>query len=149
MLLRRVHRFYRFEIRCVLILTIFILKGPVSVKFRTITYKRAGHSTGYVVQERNSWKLSILSEFTGDLIKHAHEYPLSVHRGTAETISRLKTFLCWPKMLKQISDCDFSCDVCKQTIAPNQILRPPIDFGIFAQQKSQVDARVIACHRWE
>lgn len=53
--------------------------------------------------------------------------PLNAHGGIAKTIFHLKTFSYWPKIVKQISEFVSSCEVCKQTKAPNQILRPPMD----------------------
>jgi len=89
-------------------------------------YKKTEFSSGDPVQEENSWKLWVPAEMTHSLIMRAHEHPLCAHGGLGKTLYRLKTWYFWPKMTKQVRDVILSCEVCKQSKAPNQILRPPM-----------------------
>lgn len=55
-----------------------------------------------------------------DLIKRAHERPLSADEVVIENHLLPKSFLLLSEMFKQILEFIFICDVCKQTKAPNQ-----------------------------
>lgn len=89
-------------------------------------YKRVEYATGNELQEERSWKLWVPSSLTSDIIRRAHDHPLCAHGGVGKTLSRIKTFFYWPKMVKQITDYVLSCEICKQTKHTNKILRPPM-----------------------
>lgn len=58
-------------------------------------------------------------------ITQSHEDLVTTHGGIAITIYRLKIYFYWPQMVKYISWFVSTCNVCKQTKAPNQVLKSP------------------------
>lgn len=78
------------------------------------------------VSDRSPWKLWVPNILTDGLIFQAHDSPLAAHGGIAKTLDRLKCVFYWPNMSKQVRDYIANCDLCKETKAPNIILRPPL-----------------------
>lgn len=76
--------------------------------------------------DETPWKLWVPNALTADLIARAHDPPLASHGGIAKTLDRLKNNFFWPSMSKQVRDYIAKCDVCKESKAPNIILRPPM-----------------------
>lgn len=89
-------------------------------------YIRTEPSNVNSVSDRAAYKLWIPSSMTAEFIKQAHDPPLASHGGIAKTLDRLKCNFFWPNMGKQVRDYVASCDICKETKAPNIILRPPM-----------------------
>lgn len=85
----------------------------------------------------NPWKLWVPLGLTEQLIKSAHDPPLSAHGGIAKTLERLKRSFYWPGMARQVRDYIRSCDICKETKAANTILRPPMGKQILVDQPWQ------------
>lgn len=56
----------------------------------------------------------------------AHNPPLASHGGIGKTLDRLKLTYYWPGMATRVRDFIRKCDTCKETKAPNVILRPPM-----------------------
>lgn len=76
------------------------------------------------VEDRSCWKLWVPETLTSELLSKAHNPPLSAHGGIAKTLDRLKINFYWPGMAPQVRRFIGECDVCKETKAPNVILRP-------------------------
>jgi len=89
-------------------------------------YKKTEFSTGDPAQDDSTWKLWVPPDLTESVIRRAHEHPLCSHGGIGKTLHRVKTLYFWPKMTQQIRDFVLACEVCKQTKAPTQTLRPPM-----------------------
>lgn len=83
------------------------------------------------------WKLWVPTELTDQLVKNAHDPPLSAHCGSAKTIEKIKRMFFWPGMTKQVVEYVRSCDTCKETKASNVILRPPMGKQIIVDQPWQ------------
>ena len=86
-------------------------------------YKRL--FSGDIVQQ-SVWRLWIPSSLTETVISNAHDPPTSAHGGFAKTLDRIKRYFYWPRMANQVLEYVRSCDVCKETKAPNTTLRPPM-----------------------
>lgn len=89
-------------------------------------YFRSEPNRSQNVADRTCWKLWVPSELTNGLIKQAHVPPLAAHGGVVKTIDRLKRLFYWPSMATEVRTYIASCDVCKETKAPNVTLRPPM-----------------------
>lgn len=74
--------------------------------------------------EFSSWRLWVPQSATEKLIRHAHDPSLSSHPGVGKTLEKLKRLYYWPKMGRQVADFVGSCNICKETKAPNITLRP-------------------------
>lgn len=74
----------------------------------------------------SQWKLWVPTGLTDQLIKNAHNPPLAAHCGFAKTIEKIRRLFFWPEMTKQVRKFVQSCETCKETKAPNIILRPPM-----------------------
>lgn len=95
-------------------------------------YKRTDFSNGNPLSEALSWKLWVPDYLTNDIIRNAHCPPLAGHCGISKTIEKIRRNLYWPGMYVQIRKFISECDVCKESKAPNIVLRPPMG----AQSKS-------------
>lgn len=54
------------------------------------------------VTEEGLWKLWIPSELVPNLIRQAHDHPLSAHCGYNKTIDKLRRMYYWPKMANDV-----------------------------------------------
>ena len=72
------------------------------------------------------WRLWLPNGLTHEIVKNGHEPPLVSHGGFVKTLERIKRYYFWPHMAKQIKEFIEKCDICKETKAPNYILRPPM-----------------------
>ena len=86
--------------------------------------KEIGAENEPVLNQENQWKLWVPTELTNSLIEDYHNPPLACHGGIAKTLERLRRYFYWPRMAVQVRDYVAKCDICKQTKAPNQTLRP-------------------------
>lgn len=89
-------------------------------------YIRTEPNRSHVASDRSCWKLWIPETLTHNLITRAHNPPLASHGGIAKTLDRLKLTFYWPNMATQVRTFISKCDTCKETKAPNVILRPPM-----------------------
>lgn len=81
---------------------------------------------GVELSETSLWKLWVPVGLTENVVKSAHDPPLSAHSGIGKTIARLREQLYWPGLSTQVRSYINSCSVCKETKAPNMVLRPPM-----------------------
>lgn len=72
------------------------------------------------------WKLWVPTGLTHEAVKSAHDPPLSSHSGVGKTIARLREQLYWPGMSTLVRTYIGNCSICKETKAPNVVLRPPM-----------------------
>lgn len=89
-------------------------------------YKRTVPSDGDPVHEQFIWKLWVPTGLTHGLIANTHEPTVRSHCGMGKTIAALRQYFYWPKMVAQVREYVNNCVVCKETKAPNRILRPPM-----------------------
>ncbi len=54
------------------------------------------------------------------VLKLAHELPLSGHLGVTKTFHRVSKYYFWPRLKSAVSDFCRSCDVCQHAGKPNQ-----------------------------
>lgn len=99
-------------------------------------FKRTEPRTGSI-EDALCWKLWIPEPLQAQLISRAHDPPLSAHRGTAKTFGLLQRQFYWPGMSKQVREYVGSCDLCKETKAPNVILRPSMGHRIVVDKPWQ------------
>lgn len=76
--------------------------------------------------ECDVWRLWLPKDLVQDVVAQAHDPPSSAHGGIFKTIEKLKRFYYWPRMAKDVSKYISNCTICKETKAPNCILRPPM-----------------------
>jgi hypothetical protein len=72
----------------------------------------------------DSWRLVLPSDSRDKIMKQNHDE--KAHLGYTKTINRIKQAYYWPKMYQDVRKYVNSCEICKETKAPNQILRPPM-----------------------
>lgn len=89
-------------------------------------YKRQQPRRGDPIQEDFAWKLWVPSGLTEELIYNAHCPPQTSHGGIHKTLYRLREKYYWPNMVSQVKTFIQNCSTCKETKAPNNILRPPM-----------------------
>lgn len=87
--------------------------------------------------ETCKWKLWIPPNITQAVIEKAHESPTTAHGGIAKTLERLKRYFYWPKMTVQVRNYIHNCQICKETKATNQILRPEIGDPVVTERPFQ------------
>lgn len=90
----------------------------------SFVYKKTLPSDGTQIHENFIWKLWVPSELTELLIENAHKSIVKSHCGIGRTIAALRQYFYWPRMAKQVRDYINSCVLCKETKAPNKVLRP-------------------------
>lgn len=79
---------------------------------------------GAFLSDESCWKLWVPKELTATTIERAHDAPMSAHRGVEKTIELLRRNFFWPGLARQTREYVIKCQTCKETKAPNQILRP-------------------------
>lgn len=89
----------------------------------SFVYKKTLPSDGNPVHENFTWKLWVPTGLTESLIENAHKSIVKSHCGIGRTIAALRQYFYWPKMARQVRDFVNRCIVCKETKAPNKILR--------------------------
>lgn len=89
-------------------------------------YRRTEHATGEQLQDDLSWKLWIPREMIPEILKKAHDNPLSSHGGINKTLARIRKFYYWPNLVVDVKNYVNNCDVCKSTKHPNTVMRPPM-----------------------
>lgn len=98
-------------------------KYPDIKVIENYVYIRTGHYTGILEEDEKSWKLWIPLQMRTEVLKKAHE-SITIHGGMAKTLYAIRKNFYWPGLVTNVRDLVRSCEVCKQTKAPNTILRP-------------------------
>lgn len=62
---------------------------------------------------------------------------MAAHGGIGKTLERIKRLVYWPSMNSDVRHFVTNCDTCKETKAPNIILRPPMGRQIVAERPFQ------------
>lgn len=97
------------------------LKIEGNLIFRRVKFRE--HSD-VPVNEAGLWRLWLPTDLVQNLISQAHDPPLAAHGGFEKTLYRLKKFYYWPRMSRDVMAYVSKCSICKETKAPNKILRP-------------------------
>lgn len=103
----------------------------------TRLYKRTKFRGDEIV-EGSLWKLWIPPDLINNIIVQAHDPPMSAHQGFDKTLNRIKRFYYWPKMAIDVRDYVSKCIVCKETKAPNVVLRPPMGNQFVSERPFQM-----------
>lgn len=74
--------------------------------------------------DTTSWRLWVPQSLTEEVLKSAHNPPLSSHPGIGKTLEKLKRQFFWPKMAPDVRKFVLNCEVCKESKPPNCVLRP-------------------------
>lgn len=72
------------------------------------------------------WKLWIPKPMRIEMLKQEHDNPLSAHSGVVKTLERLRRYVFWPKMVKEVRDYISKCEICKVSKPPNKQMKPPM-----------------------
>jgi hypothetical protein len=72
----------------------------------------------------DNWRLVVPQDLRESILKENHDE--KAHFGFTKTIKRLKEKYYWPAMHVDVGKYINACDLCKETKAPNTILRPPM-----------------------
>lgn len=99
-------------------------------------YKRVAAEDS-VSDEGLCWRLWVPEGIRSRLLKDAHTPPMAAHGGVGKTLERLRRTVYWPEMSNDVRRYVASCDLCKQTKAPNVTLRPPMGRQIVAERPFQ------------
>lgn len=97
------------------------LKVDEEMVFKRTQFRSASDT---VMSEASFWKLWVPLGLTNELVAKAHDPPLSSHCGYFKTLDKLKRYYYWPKMAVQVRNYISNCSTCKETKAPNTVLRP-------------------------
>lgn len=89
-------------------------------------YIKTEHATGIEAQDKSLWKLWVPTRLRADVLKQAHDSVVSSHCGMQKTIEKLRRNLYWPGLANDVRNYIRNCDTCKETKAPNHVLRPPM-----------------------
>lgn len=100
-------------------------------------YKRVQFNTGDLSQDATCWRLWVPLGLREDLIRMAHEPPLSAHGGVGRTLERLRRQYYWPSMSKEVRSIVKDCVTCSETKATNQTLRPPMGQQLTSERPFQ------------
>lgn len=87
-------------------------------------YKRTYFADGNPYSEASTWKLWVPTEMTNDVIRRCHSSPNSAHCGIGKTLEKIRRNLFWPQMSLNVKNFIKECVECKQSKAPNVVLRP-------------------------
>lgn len=99
-----------------------------------LVYRRSEHSTGEPLHDVYIWKLWIPLQLVSDVLKKAHDHPLSAHGGVHKTLERIRRYYYWPGLVADVKSYIGSCETCKSTKAPNGPLRPPMGIAPESQR---------------
>lgn len=92
-----------------------------------VIYRRTEFRTGHdAVDLNNIWKVWVPEKLRSQLIVDAHVPPSAAHGGIDKTIDLLRRHYYWPGLSKEVRLYVGQCEICKETKAPNQQLRPPM-----------------------
>lgn len=92
-----------------------------------VIFKRTEFRTGNQTVDLNTlWKVWVPEGLRLQIISNAHEPSSAAHGGVEKTIDLVRRFYFWPGLSQDVRRFIARCDVCKETKAPNQILRPPM-----------------------
>lgn len=86
---------------------------------------------------RYTWRLWIPDTLVNSVIASAHDPPLSAHSGIGKTLEKLKRTFYWPKMIDSVVSYVKKCTICKESKAPNVILRPQMGKQISVERPWQ------------
>lgn len=100
-------------------------------------FRRSQVDTLETTSESPEWKLWVPKALCPSLLIANHDPPLSSHRGFNKTLERIKYHYYWPGMTTDVRKYVAACNVCKETKAPNVILRPPMGRQIIVERPWQ------------
>lgn len=101
-------------------------------------YRRTQFRTGdETVDVQTIWKLWVPEELRMQVITNAHDPSSSAHGGTDKTIDLIRRYYYWPGMHKEVREYISNCATCKETKAPNQVLKPPMGKAFIAERPFQ------------
>ena len=100
-------------------------------------YIRTCHYSGDIEQENNAWKLWIPLNMRKDIISRFHDSPIVSHGGMLKTLELIRRKFFWPGLVRDVRNYIRSCDVCKESKAPNISLKPNIGNQIVTNRPFQ------------
>ena len=77
-------------------------------------------------QEENIWKLFVPKQLRNEVLSNAHDNVIAAHGGMGKTLDLIRRYMYWPGLVKDVRGYVRNCSVCKETKAPNNIVRPPM-----------------------
>lgn len=103
----------------------------------TYVYIRTDHYHGDEEQEERAWKLWIPANLRQDIISRFHNSPVACHGGIQKTLELIRRNFFWPGMIRDVKEFIRSCETCKTTKSPNQILKPEMGKPAFSVRPFQ------------
>ncbi|XP_036348058.1 uncharacterized protein K02A2.6-like, partial [Rhagoletis pomonella] len=91
-----------------------------------LLYIRTEHAIGDDPEDKFTWKLWVPERLKHEALKQAHDSLTSSHAGIQKTIEKLRRYLFWPGLAKDVREYIRQCEICKENKAPNVTLRPPM-----------------------
>ncbi|XP_067635455.1 uncharacterized protein [Eurosta solidaginis] len=91
-----------------------------------IIYIRTEHARVDYKDDKSDWKVWVPDRLKTDTLKQAHDSITSSHAGVQKTIEKLRRYLYWPGLAKDVREYIRQCEICKESKAPNFTLRPPM-----------------------
>ena len=99
-----------------------------------LVYRRSEHATGEQLHDSFAWKLWIPKELVAEVLVKAHDHPLASHGGIHKTLERIRRYYYWPGLINDVKKYISSCEICKSTKAPNNVMRPPMGKFVESQR---------------
>lgn len=103
-----------------------IVKMPDLKIVNGFLYRRSEHATDVKLNDEHVWKLWIPKSMIPEVLKGAHDDPLSSHNGINKTLDRIRRYYFWPNLAADVKEYVNSCEICKSAKHPNRALRPPM-----------------------
>lgn len=100
-------------------------------------YVRTQPRRGDPIAESSCWRLWVPSPLQESAISWAHNPPLAAHPGVGKTLEKLQRSFFWPRMASRVKSFVSSCNVCKESKAPNNTLRPLMGRQVMAERPWQ------------
>ncbi|XP_017478435.1 PREDICTED: uncharacterized protein K02A2.6-like [Rhagoletis zephyria] len=91
-----------------------------------LLYIRTEHAVGDGTEDKSTWKLWVPERLKNEALKQGHDSLTSSHAGIQKAIEKLRRYLFWPGLAKDVREYIRQCEICKENKAPNITLRPPM-----------------------
>lgn len=103
-----------------------------------VLYKRTKFRTGDdLVDSATVWKVWVPKNLRNTLIANAHQPPSASHGGADKTIDLVRRYYFWPGLSRDVREFVSRCVTCKESKAPNHILRPVMGKSLTAERVFQ------------
>lgn len=87
-------------------------------------YIRTAYARGDEQTDENCWKLWIPKALSKTILKRSHDSAVASHGGISKTLSLIRQYFYWPKLVTDVKEYIAQCEVCNTSKPTNKILTP-------------------------